>query len=263
MAGLLSNDELSALVGPALPVIDDRSKIPFVSDIAEISGQEFVAYHGMDADTLSRVCRFGCIPMGYGIGQIEFLLIKSHNQRSVLQFGDLHIPSRLHRRARDLGIVVDHDFRRCLSTAVSFHPENERWLTEHLTTTLIELHQRSINGVSLHSVEIYSLTDGDLNDLIAGEIGYRCGGVYTSLTGFYLRSGAGTVQLVSLARLLERSGFLFWDLGMDVPYKRNLGARLFPRKQFLSLYFSACNTVRNVDLPGGVIFSCNDLIRGR
>ena len=99
--------------------------------------------------------------------------------------------------------------------------------------------------LQVHSVE---LIDAESGTLVAGEIGYTIGGVYTSLTGFLdrssssstttttedkpeggeaeeaagsssappskmLHSSAGTVQLVALGALLRRCGFHFWNLG--------------------------------------------------
>jgi hypothetical protein len=46
-----------------------------------------------------------------------------------------------------------------------------------------------------------------------GEFGAAVGAVYTSFTGFYSVSGAGTVQLLAMAKLLHAAGYEFWDLG--------------------------------------------------
>jgi leucyl/phenylalanyl-tRNA--protein transferase len=96
------------------------------------------------------------------------------------------------------------------------------------------LHRESIDGVAAHSVELY---DGD--ELVAGEIGYTCGAAYTSMSGFHLRSGSGSVQLAALGVLLQRAGFAFWDLGMPMEYKQALGARVVPRETFFDLYLDA------------------------
>ena len=58
----------------------------------------------------------------------------------------------------------------------------------------------------------------------------RGAGVYTSFTGFFDKdySGAGTVQLLAMARLLQEAGFAFWDLGQELAYKLDLGCGAFP-----------------------------------
>ncbi|KAI8804291.1 hypothetical protein BJ742DRAFT_856912 [Cladochytrium replicatum] len=72
-------------------------------------------------------------------------------------------------------------------------------------------------------------------ELVAGEIGYIVGSVYTSLTGFALESGSGTVQLCAVGRFLESKGVEVWDLGMEIPYKTRLGAKCISRESWLDL----------------------------
>merc|ERR1712039_727568 len=70
---------------------------------------------------------------------------------------------------------------------------------------------------------------------VAGEIGYTCGAIYTSCTGFTLKDeypGSGSVQIAALARWLERSGFVLWDLGMELEYKIEIGGRTIPRAEW-------------------------------
>ncbi|KAI8800737.1 hypothetical protein BJ742DRAFT_780122 [Cladochytrium replicatum] len=72
-------------------------------------------------------------------------------------------------------------------------------------------------------------------ELVAGEIGYVVGSVYTSLTGFALESGSGTVQLCAVGRYLESKGVEVWDLGMEISYKTRLGAKCISRESWLDL----------------------------
>ena len=73
--------------------------------------------------------------------------------------------------------------------------------------------------------------------LVAGDLGFVVGRNYTSCSGFYADSGAGSMQLALSARLMERFGAL-WDLGQDHVYKTELGAELIPRADFLSQFRS-------------------------
>jgi Leu/Phe-tRNA-protein transferase len=75
--------------------------------------------------------------------------------------------------------------------------------------------------------------------LVAGEFGVLAGRIYTSYSGYYDEDSAGSVQLALTGRWLRDAGFAFWDLGMDIPYKRSLGARILSRGKFLELFRSA------------------------
>jgi leucyl/phenylalanyl-tRNA--protein transferase len=182
----------------------------------------------------------------------QVLLIKCHKQRAVHSLDELHISKSTRRRSRDLSLRLDHDFSGCLTAVIETHPD--RWLTDALCASLAELHLRPRHGVRARSVEIYK---DDV--LVAGEIGYSCGGVYTSMAGFYRLSGAGKVQLLCLGVLLRRAGYAFWDLGMPMEYKAALGARTVDRTAFLSMYRGAW-TQRPGELPGSV-WSCHSLLQ--
>lgn len=251
----ISVELLRAVTGGEYPILTARNEISAVPELLKGRFEEFVLSPRIDAEMVAEVCRTGCIPMAHKIGDFEFLMIKLHHFRSVLHFPDLHTPRKTRSRSRGLQVAVDRDFSRCLEAVRDHYPPSERWLTPRLCTALDELHVQPRFGVSTHSIEVY-----DGTELVAGEIGYHMGAVYTSMSGFYLRSGSGTVQLISLARILESSGFLFWDLGMDVPYKRTLGAKLFPRAQFLGLYYRG--TALTAGFPHGDL-SCEELIRVR
>jgi hypothetical protein len=75
--------------------------------------------------------------------------------------------------------------------------------------------------VRFYSIEVWNRASGDL---VAGELGYTVGSVYTSLTGFANESSAGSVQLSTLGCLLQCSEDTVWDLGMEMEYKKLLGA---------------------------------------
>ena len=92
------------------------------------------------------------------------------------------------------------------------------------------LHERGSTHVKMRTFEVWDKTTGAL---VAGELGYACGDVYTSLSGFSRMASAGAVQCAATAKLLARSGYALWDLGMELPYKTKLGAQLLPRDAFL------------------------------
>jgi hypothetical protein len=77
---------------------------------------------------------------------------------------------------------------------------------------------------------------------MAGEIGFSVGRVYTSLSGWTqkrTRERPGKSQLVLLGIWLMKKGYEFWSLGHcyspQMEYKRQLGHRIWPREDFLTL----------------------------
>ncbi|KAF4657608.1 hypothetical protein FOL46_007354 [Perkinsus olseni] len=90
--------------------------------------------------------------------------------------------------------------------------------------------------VSLHSVEVRR---ADTKELVAGELGCLVGKCYTSLTGFFdsKSPGSGSVQMAALGAYLSNEGLAqMWDIGMDIEYKRSLGARNLPRTEFVRTF---------------------------
>jgi Leu/Phe-tRNA-protein transferase len=214
-----------------MPTIAGPEEIPQVELMLE-GANEFVASEDLSPEMVAAVCREGFLPMGLRLPGLPLLLIKSHLQRYVLSFDDLHVPRNAVRYAKGLTIYRDHHFTKTLTATIDYHPDV--WIIPELRRTFEELHRNPIDRVQTRSVEVYS---GDR--LVAGEVGYVVGSVYTSLSGFHLQNGAGTVQMVSLAGILIEEGATFWDVGMEAEYKTRLGAHPVERSLFRNLYRSA------------------------
>lgn len=209
------------------PVILDRGLLPHVPTLVKNRNGEFCIALDWDAAFIADICRHGYMPMGEVAQGRSILLIKSHQKRSVLAFENLHLSRKLKRYARTLNFSINHNFVGCLQEIVAHH-HPDTWLVKPLCESLIQLHQKPLLGVAFHSIEIYE------NDhLVAGEIGYTTGNIYSSLAGFHTKNGSGSVQLGILGLILTESGFAFWDLGMDLAYKQALGAQVLARKTFL------------------------------
>ena len=199
---------------------------------------EFCVSLRFDEPFIAACCRLGYLPMAYRYRQPQkhspqhLMLIKCHRVRQVLEFPHLHVSRSTRRRAGEYTLTVDRDLPGVLLALEQTWENN--WLIPPYQAALLSLQRTPVYGVAVHSIEVYHQ-----GDLVAGEVGYRCGGVYTSLSGFHYRSGAGAVQLAATAGLLERSGMVFWDLGMEAPYKTALGAQEVERREFLQRYRSA------------------------
>ena len=129
---------------------------------------------------------------------------------------------------------MDQAFEPCVE-AIGFQ-HGDSWFHPPLVEAFIRMFHSKQYPTKLHSIELW---EGE--ELVAGEVGFVVGAAYASLSGFYHKSSAGTIQLCATAKLLEHHGFAYWDLGMEMPYKINLGASLIDRDLFLSRQ----ETVRN------------------
>ncbi len=207
--------------------------------------EEFAALTSLAPPVVAAVCRHGYMPMAFGDDGPPILLIKCHHRRAVLEFENLHVPRNTARYARDLLIGIDVDFVGALDDVLAHHRES--WISSDLARTLVTIHETPIEGVHVHSVELY-----EEDRRIAGEIGYACGGVYTSLSGFHTRNGSGTAQMVALAVVLKEAGCAFWDLGMEMDYKDRLGATYMVRDAFLQRY----RTLGELSPPGAPGTQC-------
>eukprot|EP01126_Amoeba_proteus_P038106 TRINITY_DN3961_c0_g1_i4.p1 TRINITY_DN3961_c0_g1~~TRINITY_DN3961_c0_g1_i4.p1 ORF type:complete len:208 (-),score=32.32 TRINITY_DN3961_c0_g1_i4:99-722(-) len=166
--------------------------------------------------------------------------LKLGKQRCVLQFKDLKINQRATQRAKKYTISVDKAFEQVLAMCVKVKGEN--WLCPLLQQSFTYLHfHRDKFRAKFHSFEVW---DGDV--LVAGELGYSVGSIYTSLSGAYEVSNTGTIQLNATGRILEKEGYKWWDFEMSHPYKLDLGAKEVSREDWLVEYHAS----RDEGLPG-------------
>lgn len=173
------------------------------------------------------------LPFG-GDVPIQILFPWSDPVRNSLDFADVHISRQVRKRAKRYSMTVDTAYDEVILGCV--HQHGEGWLYRGLRWLLRGLHRNSYQGSMMINVGVHSfeLWDSD-GQLVAGDLGYTVGGVYTSMTGFRRQStqGAGELQLVLTAALLQKMGYDWWDLGMVMKYKGKLGARTVNRKEFI------------------------------
>lgn len=205
--------------------------------IAAISDNEFALFPYISADVVEEASLAGFMPMGIRVpspnGEHDLLLPKLHQERCLLDPCSVRVTKTARRDARRYHISVNNAFNDVLTACVSKHGDD--WLVSDLVAVMHLLHdERASRRVAFISVELWADDEGGPR-LVAGEIGYVIGVCYASLSGFSSVSGAGTVQLAALGRLLAQSGLRVWDLGMEIGYKMRLGTRSLPRKAFLPI----------------------------
>jgi Leu/Phe-tRNA-protein transferase len=154
------------------------------------------------------------------------------------------------RESRRYALSLNRAFGEVLDACVATHGEG--WLLPELVEVFRTLHdERDVRQAAFISMELW-LHRADSPMLVAGEIGYLIGSAYASLTGFARVSGAGTVQLTATGASLAAAGVTVWDLGMEIAYKRAVGARVFARPQFLALLERAYNPA-NPSIRGSML----------
>ena len=230
-------------------------KLPYLSTVTELQeiGDGLASMPGefcwsceLSPSFVAELCYRGFVPMAELVhGGHCVLLPKLHAQRCVLRFEQLHVPKKSRKRASAFHLTVDTCFDAVVRGCQTQHGDG-CWLHGPLVNIFRALHEEphacsGADGGSGHKATIthrevrfhsFELWRGSM--LVAGEIGYSLGQCYTSLSGFFAMASAGTLQCVATARLLQHKGFRFWDLGMELPYKMQLGACCISRREFLS-----------------------------
>lgn len=178
----------------------------------------------------------GFLPMG-GMG---LLLPKIHEHRCLLEPDNMHVGKKVRKRTKrgHFHLTVSKawpEVVRGIQEHTFTEDKGDCWLSDELAKAWLavnSLDDERRRGVSFHSVELWHTASCKL---VAGEIGYTCGGVYSSCTGFTLKDeypGSGSVQLAALGRWLVRCGFQLWDLGMELDYKVELGGQTVRRSEW-------------------------------
>jgi hypothetical protein len=178
------------------------------------------------------------------------LLPELHLIRSALLFPELQVKKSIRSKLSRYELRVDgrsaeqftgmeslfsltqspaSDFDLIMERCVAAH--DDAWLTAPLRQALREIRSRPWLPARPLSFGLYR--DGTLR---AGEFGVLAGRVYTSYSGYYDEDNAGSVQMILTAKLLERLGAPFWDLGMPLDYKTGLGARNVTTARFVELF---------------------------
>jgi len=219
-------------------------------------------------DFITRLMEAGFLVMSAVIDdslpEPEYLLLpKLHLVRSALFFPNLHIKKSIRRflhfydyKGHKLKgsahgqsgcraayeLRPDSDFEYIIDRCVQKHGAD--WLTPPLVDTIKAIRLATASGMSdtagqTDKARPFSFALYRDGKLVAGEFGIVCGKNYTSYSGFYEEKNAGTVQLIKTTRYLEENGFSFFDLGMPMDYKSDLGAVNISPEEFVCLFRNA------------------------
>jgi len=193
--------------------------------------EEFCIALHLQAEFIARLMQAGFLVMSVAVDEQYLLLPKLHLIRSVLFFDKLHIKKSIKRHLPRFELCFDADFDAIVDRCIAVH--GDEWLTPPLVDALKTIRRNKLQGVYPASFALYKD-----EKLVAGEFGVIAGRVYTSYSGYYDESDAGTAQIILTARYLEAHGFAFFDLGMPLPYKTDLGAIDVSPQEFIDLFRS-------------------------
>ena len=192
----------------------------------------------------------GFIAVGYTTPSGQDLVLPQFQfSYCLLDFDQIHISSKLKKSLRKLAdwrLRINHDLSGVLQKLNEYHPNS--WINDSYRSLIQDLHadgplvirdpiENTEVFFQLCSIELYDPE----HQLVAGELGYVLGGTYTALTGFCERRknvSFGKVQILALAKTLEKCGFQFMNLGQPptdqlMQYKAEIGGIVFSRSDFL------------------------------
>jgi len=152
-----------------------------------------------------------------------------HLSRSVLYFDHLHIKKSIKNSLQEYELKENTDFNKIVNKCIENH--NDKWLTKPLVSAIKKIHRINKHDVSFISFGLYR--DGKL---VAGEFGTKVGRIYSSYSGFYEEDNSGNVQMILTAQYLKKNGYAFWDLGMPIEYKKNIGAKIINLEDFIIMW---------------------------
>jgi len=225
---------------------------------------EFCWGLSFDPTFIANLAREGFLPMsGQIFADLICLLPKLHVQRCLMvNLQDIKIGNGARKRAKHFDFTVDQAMNEVIKGCQVQHGKH-CWFYAPLTKAYRHIQQLNssggLQGVRLHSCELW---DNKTGKLVAGELGYAVGGIYTSLSG-YREPGsksAGTIQCCCTAIMLRRVGFLVWDLGMGMDYKKKLGAEDCERSIFLA-HLHRCRDHTNIALLCPEKIDANELFQ--
>ncbi|MEA1914202.1 MAG: hypothetical protein U9N30_02700 [Campylobacterota bacterium] len=189
------------------------------------------------------LAKAGFISVSFDNDDQLVLLPEMQMHYALLDFKNLHVSKKVKKLiyANRYTLEINNDVASIINSIEDQHKDN--WLKDKYVYLMEQLRLKKHENFQLIAVHLRSNAHGCL---VAGEIGYKIGKTYTSLSGFCLKdkqhNNCGNLQLVLLAQYLEKEGCSFWNLGHPyMDYKLQLGAKVYTRKEFLSRWFEARN----------------------
>jgi hypothetical protein len=199
-----------------------------------------------DGELYALAARAGMISVSWKPFDDFWLISQMQTEYAVLDWNGRHMSKRMQRQVRNHNSRFDGAsivISRNLSATIKGIQERyspECWLCPEYAGLIQSLAEKPQMGIQIFSTE---LRDND-GQIVAGELGYTIGSVYTCLTGFISNVSPGIswgkMQILALAELLAQHGYRFMNMGhTEQQYKHSLGAHILQRPQFLARWLPA------------------------
>ena len=176
-----------------------------------------------------------------------YLLAEMQFEYAILDFKDLHISKKIAQLIKkdEFTFSINTKFEEVINKLEEYHKTN--WVEDKYKNLLLSLKDYKTSNIDFKIISV-ELSDKNTNELIAGEIGYKIGSTYTSLTGFSSKerkyNNWGKLQLVLLSLYLEKENYAFWNLGHPyMQYKFDLGAKTYSRLEFLERWLKRTSKI--------------------
>ncbi|MCL2442364.1 MAG: GNAT family N-acetyltransferase [Treponema sp.] len=214
--------------------------------------QDFCVALDFSPEFVIKLMEAGFLVMSMNVNDNEeeenhyILLPKLHLVRSALFYDNLHVKKSIKRFLGRYELRPDAEFDYIIDRCVEKHGPD--WLTPPLVNCIKEIRETARakylpanapdSSLLLPNSYVYPASFALYKDgiLVAGEFGIVYGKVYTSYSGFYDEDNAGTVQIIHTTHYLQDNGFLFFDMGMPLNYKTDLGATDISPECFVELF---------------------------
>ena len=183
-----------------------------------------------DTAFLTRLLKAGFLLMSSESADGLFTAQPCHHLTvSVLFFDNIHIPKQIKRLLGRYELRYDAEFDTIVDKCIQKHGGG--WLTKPLVEAIKAIKKAGDDNCTFTSFGLYRN-----GQLVAGEFGSTTGRIYTSYSGYYDESSAGTVQMILTAQYLRSHGYALWNFGMPLPYKAYLGGRIVNLRDFIALW---------------------------
>jgi leucyl/phenylalanyl-tRNA--protein transferase len=159
----------------------------------------------------------------------EPLLWWSPDPRFVLFPKELRISRSMRQFLKKglLRITFDHAFRDVIAACRKPRPgQDGTWITKEMEEAYVTLHDLGY----AHSVAVWQ--DGTL---VGGLYGVSLGHTFFGESMFSKRANASKAALITLVSRLRELHFDLIDCQVETPHLGSLGARLIPRREFITL----------------------------